>query len=272
MKDLSGRTAAITGAGSGIGRAIALELAERGCKLELADLDEPTVTQVAEATGGFASVVDVANDPAVTAWAAEVQDRGGADILVNNAGITVYSTFAGMDHDDVARLMGVNVFGVLHGCRAFLPQLAERRGHIVTLSSMAGLLGMPMQTTYCASKFAVRGFSAGLRAELAARGVGVTCVLPGTTGTALLAGASGPHPDTTGFMHRSMNRFGVSPTRVARATVRGIRRNRAEVLVGPDARLLRLAVSLAPWLPRWGMRLLFARLAGPGGEPHGREG
>ena len=269
MKNLRGRTAAVTGAASGIGRAIALELADRGCRLELADVDGHEIERVAGLTGGTPSVVDVADEGAVARWAEQVLSRGGADILVNNAGITVYSTFASMDHDDVQRLLGVNLFGVLNGCRAFGPQLVERRGHIVNLSSMAGLLGMPMQTTYCASKFAVRGFSAGLRAELAVRGVGVTCVMPGTTSTALLKGAAGPHPDTTGFMHRSMNRYGVSPERVARATVRGIRRNRAEVLVGPDAHLLRLAVSLAPWLPRWGMRLLFGRLAGADGEPHG---
>ena len=269
MKSLEGKTAAVTGAGSGIGRAIALELARRGCRLELADLNDNAVAEVASEIGGHATVVDVADPAAIDRWAEAVAGRGGADLLVNNAGVTVYSTFASMSAGDIEHLLGVNLLGVMHGCRAFLPQLAERRGHVVNLSSMAGLLGMPMQTTYCASKFAVRGFSAGLRAELAPRGVGVTCVLPGTTATALLSGARSPHPETTGFMHRSMVRFGVSADRVARAVVRGVRRDRAEVLVGPDAHLLRLAVSLAPWLPRWGMNRLFRSRAGSDGEPHG---
>lgn len=271
MRQLAGRTAAITGAGSGIGRAIARELARRGCRLELADLEVEALDRVVGELDGRGTVVDVADPAALEAWAEQVGARGGADLLVNNAGISVYSTFASMGRDDLERLFRVNLHGVLHGCRVFLPQLVGRRGHIVNMSSMAAQLGIPMQTTYSASKAAVRAFSTGLRAELAVRGVGVTCVLPGTTKTPLMAGAAGPHRDVTDFMHRSMERVGVSPERVARAVVRGVRRDRGEVHVGPDAHLVRLAMALTPWLPRWGLRLLFRRMAGDDGEPHGGE-
>ncbi len=269
MKDLAGRTAAITGAGSGIGHALARELAGRGCRLELADRDGEALERVVAELGGVGAEIDVADAGALEQWADQVADRGGADLLVNNAGISVYGTFASMSGDEVERLLRVNLLGVVHGCRAFLPQLVERRGHLVNMASMAAWMGIPMQTTYAASKAAVRTFSAGLRVELAVRGVGVTCALPGTTGTRLMAGAGGPHRQVTDRMHRSMLRVGVSPERVARAVVRGVRRNRAEVHVGPDAHLVRLTMALAPWLPRWGLRLLFRRMAGPDGEPHG---
>jgi short-subunit dehydrogenase len=274
VKNLQDRTAAVTGAASGIGRAVALELARRGCHLALADLDAARLEEVGEAVRALGrqahlTRLDVADPAAVEAWAGAVEaDAGGASILVNNAGVSVYGTFASQSPADVDWLLGVNLGGVLHGCRAFGPQLRARRGHIVNMASMAAMVGMPMQSTYSASKAAVRAFSVGLRAELSAVGVGVTVVLPGTVGTRLMAGARSEHPEVTGFMERGMNRVGVAPERVARAVVRGIRRNRAEVRVGPDAHLLHMAMALAPWLPRWALGLLFRRMADESGEPH----
>jgi len=274
MKELKGRTAAVTGAASGIGRAIARELGARGCQLALADLDEAALEVLASELRSRGSsvhtqVLDVRDSAALERWASAVEaEVGGADILVNNAGVTVYGSFESMQAADVDWVLGVNLHAVLHGCRAFLPQLLERSGHIVNISSLAALVGLPMQTTYCASKSAVRAFSAGLRIELAPLGVGVTAILPGTVATPFMAHARSGHPRAKRWMAGRMERFGVPPERVARAVVRGIRRNRAELLVGLDARLTRLVQALAPWLSRFGLGFLYRRLAGRGGRVH----
>lgn len=268
------KTAAITGAGSGIGRATALHLAGRGWHLALSDIHSEGLEETARLARDLGSsaqvhLLDVRDPEALQGWATALEDgAGGADLLVNNAGVTVYGTLGSMSRDDVDWVIDVNLRGVVHGCRAFAPQLAARRGHIVNIASSAGLLGMPMQTTYSASKFAVRGFSAALRSELAALGVGVTAILPGVMATPLLTRARSQHTATLSQMAEWMERFGASPDRVARAVERAVRRNRAEIVVGLDAHLVAWLQRLAPWLARWTMGVLFGRLASSDGLPH----
>jgi NAD(P)-dependent dehydrogenase (short-subunit alcohol dehydrogenase family) len=184
--ELAGKVAAVTGAASGIGRALAEVLAQRGCSLALADLDAGGLAETArrvEAAGRRASthVVDVADWERMVRFADEVVEaHGGVDLVVNNAGVSVTGTLEEQSIEDLRWIVGVNFWGVVHGCKAFLPHLRKRpEGHLVNLSSVLGLIGLPTQTSYCATKFAVRGFSEGLWAELADSRIGVTVVHPG---------------------------------------------------------------------------------------------
>ncbi len=173
MRSFSGKVAAITGAGSGIGRELALQLARSGCHLALCDVEEEglagTVGMVREAgvrvTG---AKVDVADREAVHGWAdAVVGDHGRVNLVFNNAGVILGSTIEGGGYEDFEWLFGVNFWGVVHGTRAFLPHLrASGEGHVVNVSSVFALIGIPGQGAYGASKAAVRGFTEALRMEL----------------------------------------------------------------------------------------------------------
>jgi NADP-dependent 3-hydroxy acid dehydrogenase YdfG len=196
VRGFNGRVAAITGAGSGIGRALALELAGRSCHLALCDVDEPRLEETAERCRAYgvtvsAHPVDVAEASAVTAWAGEtVATHGAVHLLVNNAGVGLVATVEEAKLEDLRWLMGVNYWGVVHGTKAFLPHLkASGDGHIVNLSSVFGLVSVPTQSAYNSAKFAVRGFSDTLRMELEIEGapVSVTTVYPGGVKTNIAA-------------------------------------------------------------------------------------
>ena len=167
-------------------------------------------------------------------------------------------------------MVDVNFWGVVHGCRAFLPVLRTRPiAHIVNLASEAALAGMPWQSAYCASKFAVRGLSDALRAELASEGIWVTCVLPGATATDILASAPSTDPATTDRLSQLLQAHAMSPHRLAHRVVRGVRRNRAEVLAGLDSRLLAWGVRATPALVRGFMRLAAREAIRREGSPAG---
>ena len=185
--DLNGRVAIVTGAASGIGRAIALSLARRGCHVALADIDEAGLDATASLIGNRVRVtrhrLDVADSDAVARFPDEVlAAHGGVDVLVNNAGVALGGTFEQIAPDEFDWLMAINFTGVVSMTRAFLPLLKARPdAQIVNLSSLFGLIAPPGQTAYSAAKFAVRGFSQALRHELQAEcsRVGVTVVHPG---------------------------------------------------------------------------------------------
>src|SRR4029079_17978802 len=188
MKSFEGRVAAITGAGSGIGRALAQELARRGAHLALCDIDEVGLAEtVALCEGSGVKVtsqrVDVANRDAMYAWADQVvAHHGKVNLIFNNAGVALGATIEAMSFDDFEWLMGINFWGVVHGTKAFLPHLkAAGEGHIVNLSSVFGLISVPTQSAYNAAKFGVRGFTDALRIELDIErcGVSATTVHPG---------------------------------------------------------------------------------------------
>ncbi len=188
MRDFNGRVAAITGAGSGIGRALAIDLARRGAHLALADIDDAGLAEtVAQCEGRGVKItsqhLDVADRAAVEAWAEQVvADHGKVNLIINNAGVALGATIESMSYEDFEWLMGINFWGVVYGTKAFLPHLkASGEGHVVNLSSVFGLVSVPSQSAYNAAKFAVRGFTDTLRMELAIEGapVSVTTIHPG---------------------------------------------------------------------------------------------
>src|SRR5947209_4569245 len=188
MKDFQGRVAAITGAGSGIGRALARNLAGRGTHLALSDVDEVGLAEtVALCEGHGVKVtsqrVDVADRAAMFAWADQVvADHGKVNLIFNNAGVALGATIEAMSYEDFSWLMSINFWGVVHGTKAFLPHLkAAGEGHIVNMSSVFGLISVPSQSAYNAAKFGVRGFTDALPMELEVDrcGVSSTTVHPG---------------------------------------------------------------------------------------------
>ena len=248
MKSFAGRVVAITGAGSGIGRALALDLAQRGALLALSDVAEAGLAETVALVGPRATVhsrvVDVASREAVEEWAASVVERfDRVNVLVNNAGVSLTGEVGDLDLADMEWIVGVNFWGVVHGTRAFLPHLvASGDGHVVTLSSLFGLMSVPGQSIYNATKYAVRGFSESLREELLMAGhpVGVTVVHPGGIKTAIVrSGRSSAREDHAALTRLFDERLAtMAPERAAGIILRGVLRGKPRVLVGLDAHLL----------------------------------
>lgn len=247
MKTLKDKVAAITGAGSGIGRATALHMADHGCHLAISDIDEHGLAQTAEAVrsrGGqvHTTKLDVSDREAVYGWADEVADRyQRVHIILNNAGVGLGATVEHMSYEDFHWLMNINFWGVVHGTKAFLPHIKRAgEGAIVNISSVFGLIGVPTQSAYNAAKFAVKGFTEALRTELEVEGVniGVTCVHPGGIKTNIARSAR--LTETKGMVDPAMNAamekaFITPPEKAAEAIVSGILKNRRRLLIGPDA-------------------------------------
>ena len=262
MKHLDDKVAAVTGAGSGIGRALSLDLAARGCRLALSDVDPDALAETERLLAGAArglstALVDVADEDAVLAWAADVvADHGRANLVFNNAGVALSGTVASLSTDDYRWIMGVNFWGVVHGTKAFLPHLeASGQGHVVNISSVFGLTAQPLMSGYNASKFAVRGFTESLRQdlELTRSCVSATCVHPGGVRTniarsarmdASVAAATGQDPEDAAREFERL--FITSPARAAAVIVGAVQRNKRRVLIGPDARVLDAMARVAP--------------------------
>jgi NAD(P)-dependent dehydrogenase (short-subunit alcohol dehydrogenase family) len=255
VRNLVDRVAAITGGGSGIGRATSEALAQRGAHIAVIDTHEARAAETAELVskhGRRASVhvADVRDQERLEAVAAEVVDQhGGCHVLVNNAGVTSAGGFDDETLDDLHWIVDINVWGVVHGCRAFLPVLRRAdEAHIVNLSSMVGLLGLPHNAAYSLTKGAVRSFSEALRAELVTTKIGLTVVFPGAIRTDITNTARGSHAAQLASMGSS--RFAPiamrPPATVARRIVRAVERDRARITVGPDARALDLLTRLYP--------------------------
>lgn len=272
--DLHGAVAVVTGAASGIGRATALALADRGAHLALVDRDGTGLAasaRRARAAGVTATehVLDVTDADAVRALPdAVVAEHGRATVLVNNAGVSLVGRFEEVSLEDVRWLVEVNLFGVVALTKAFLPALmAEERAQIVTVSSLFGLIAPAEQVAYATSKFAVRGFSEALRHELEGTGVGVTVVHPGGVRTAIATGArvgAGADPDEAAASTDRFTRLALrmSPEAAAARIVRAVERRQSRLLVGADARA---ADALQRLLPATYWRVLrrpFERIAG----------
>jgi NAD(P)-dependent dehydrogenase (short-subunit alcohol dehydrogenase family) len=255
VKRFEGRTAVVTGGGSGIGRATCVALAERGCSVAVVDIGTDGAEATAElvrAIGRNATVhlADVRDPARMDAVADEVVEAHGAcHILVNNAGVTAAGEFEAESLEDLHWMVDINVWGVVHGCRSFLPVLRSAdEAHIVNLSSMVGLLGLPHNVSYSLTKGAVRSFTEALRAELVTTDVGVSVMFPGAIRTNITNAARGTHADKLAEMGRS--RFAPlvmrPPSVVAARIVRAIERDRARVVVGPDARFVDLVCRVLP--------------------------
>jgi short-subunit dehydrogenase len=253
---LKGKTAVVTGAAGGIGRAIAVSLARRGCDLALADVNEVGLKEVQAELTGLVEVsrhrLDVSDPAAVAMFPDEVLARHpGVDVLVNNAGVALGGQFDQVSAADFEWLISVNFWGVVNMTRAFLPLLkASPEARLVNVSSVFGLIAPPGQTAYCASKFAVRGFSESLRHELKASRVGVTVVHPGGVATAIARSArmpAGASNSEIAAAHRTADAMLKLPPAVAgEIIVKGIERRRPRVLVGNDAKVLATLERLAP--------------------------
>lgn len=256
-----GSAAAITGAASGIGRALAFELAARGCDVALADLDEAGLASAAKdivATHGRRATirrVDVADPQQIQDFAASsIAEFPSLNILINNAGVALLGQFDEFDHTQMAWLMDINFWGVVRGTRAFMAHLKSRpRSHIVNISSVFGIIAPPGQSAYSASKFAVRGFSESLRHELAMSNstLRLSVVHPGGVKTNIARKArSGTLLRESVSADELGNRFErlarTTPAAAAQRIVRGIERNEPRILIGADARYLDIIQRLRP--------------------------
>ncbi|WP_133645169.1 SDR family NAD(P)-dependent oxidoreductase [Paraburkholderia flava] len=266
MKNFTDRVAAITGAGSGMGRSLAIALSRDGCHLSLADRNATSLAETAQLAQAAAPnvvgaplrittrVLDVSDRVAMFDWAAEtVAQHDRVNLVFNNAGVALSSTIDGMEYSDLEWIVGINFWGVVHGTKAFLPHLkASGNGHIVNTSSVFGLFAQPGMSGYNATKFAVRGFTESLRQELDLMncGVSATCVHPGGIRTSI-AQSSRISQNMVGFMIENEQQgkddfekfFITTADEAARVILDGVRKNKRRVLIGRDARA-------ADWLAR----------------------
>jgi short-subunit dehydrogenase len=276
MKSFSNKVAAVTGASSGMGRSLAVGLAKRGCHVAVSDVDEKGLAETVKLAGVHgvkvtSKRVDVAKREEVYAWADEVvADHGKCNLVFNNAGVGYGASVEGCEYADAEWLVNINFWGVVYGTKAFLPHLrASGEGHVVNTSSLFGLLGFPGQSTYNASKFAVRGFTEALRIELdmMRAPVSATSVHPGGIKTNIAR---------TARMNKSVmdigvkdmadshlqieKHFRVSADAAADVILRGVQRNARRVLVGTDAKLFDLVQRVVPSSYQW-IVIKAARLA-----------
>ncbi len=247
MKELNDKVAVITGAGSGIGRALAFAFAREGCHLALVDINEQGLQETASGVSSWpvrvtTHIASVADRERMQCLPAEIEQAHGAiHLLFNNAGVTINKTFEDSSLDDLDFVIHINLYGVLYGCHFFLPYLKKQaESHIVNTSSLAGFLGLPNQASYCLSKSAVKSLSETLRTELAIHRIGVTSIHPGTIRTNILrsaAGKSGPNQQTTEKLAGLMERFGMPPEKLAGKVVKAVKANRMQVRIGWDSLL-----------------------------------
>jgi NAD(P)-dependent dehydrogenase (short-subunit alcohol dehydrogenase family) len=279
VRDLGGRTALVTGAASGIGRATALECARRGAELVICDVDDAGLDAVEEEIRSLgrevlARRIDVGSREQVGALAEEVHSRVEAvDLLVNNAGVGMGAFFLDTSLEDWEWIVRMNLFGVVHGCHFFVPAMLKRGtgGHVVNVASAAAYAPLPAQSAYAATKFAVLGLSESLGAELAAHGIGVTVACPGFIDTAIVETARLKGTVATSENRRRTLAFyrrrGYTPERVAGNILKAVGRKRAVAPISAESWLMYYGMRLAPGLFRWGNRKLAGQVRDP--EPAG---
>ena len=261
MKSFNNKVAAITGAASGMGRTLAVELARRGCHLALSDVNESGLQETAALASKHGvkvttTRVDTAKREAVYAWADQVvRDHGRVNLIFNNAGVALSTTLEKVKPEDFEWIMGINFWGVVWGTQAFLPHLrASGEGHVINTSSLFGLLSVPLNGCYNASKFAVRGYTECLRMELEVTKspVSATCVHPGGIRTNIARAAkldpssqevTGVDPEVARKRFDKMLNTTTAES-AALQILKAVEKNRRRVLVGPDAKLLDKVVRL----------------------------
>jgi short-subunit dehydrogenase len=250
-----GSTAFITGASSGIGAELARQAAARGSRVGLIARRAPELERLRSELGERCAIAtaDVADRHAVEAAVAQLTEAlAPPDILVNNAGIGLYGAFLDADVDEIDALIRTNYLGVVHVLKAVLPgMVARRRGHLVTVGSIAGRIGAPFEASYSASKFAVTGLSEALSVELQPFGIEVSLVNPGPVDT--------PFFETRGHRYERKHPKPVSAARVAQAVLRAVEHDKAEVFVPPMLQQATVAKTLVPPLFGWGTARTFRK-------------
>ena len=266
MKDFSGKTAVITGAGSGMGRYLAVLLAKAGANVAICDINEETLNDTAAMVrqynvGLSTHIVDMGDMDQIAALPeAVVAQHGAVDMVFNNAGVTVGSSFSSMSEQDWDWVMNINLNGVVKASRVFLPLLEDRpEAVLVNTSSIFGMIAVAGQTVYHATKFGVRGFTESLAKEFKDTSVQVHCVHPGHIGTNIVAN-SRIDADEASFLGEDVDvdemaeRFrtgGMHPSRAAEVILNGVKRNKRRIFIGLDAKLMDIAQRITPMHYEW---------------------
>lgn len=258
MKLFSNKVAAITGAGSGMGRALAVQLAKLDCAVAISDVVDENLLETESLIKEYdvkvtRHLVDVSDRSVMEQYASEVNaTHGKVNLIFNNAGVSVTDSAEHMNYEDFEWLMNINFWGVVHGTRAFLPFLKEAsEAHIINTSSIFGILSFPTQSAYNASKFAVRGYTESLRQELADTHIGVSCVHPGGVKTNIIktsryTPSDNESPTKEEFEENFEQMAALTSDEAALIILRGVEKNKARILVGKDAKLLTWISRLAP--------------------------
>lgn len=258
MNTFFDKVAAITGAGSGMGRALAHSLASQGCHVALSDVNQVTLDETAAGITNSAvkvttHLVNVAQRADVEQFAADVvEQHGRVNMVFNNAGVSVTDTAEHMSYADFEWLMNINFWGVVYGTKSFLPYLHQvDDAHVINTSSIFGNIAVPTQSAYNASKFAVKGFTFALSQELADTHINVSCVQPGGVKTNIVkesryVPSDNSAPTQAEFIARFEELAGLTPDQAAEQILRGVRKNRKQILVGRDARIAALLERVLP--------------------------
>lgn len=256
IKKFSEKVAVVTGGGSGIGQALAIQLAKKGCHLALVDVNQKGMQETKRLLADnevkvTQHVADVSSAAAMEKLADDVVAKHGkVNLLFNNAGITYSKTFEAHSLADWERIVGINLWGVIYGCHFFLPHLRQQQGdaHIINLSSMVAFMAPPEQTSYSATKSAIKGFSESLWAELHGEGVGVTVVHPGAIKTNIMQEAMKTAEDKDAFAKTQsmVDKFAMPVEKAAKKILKAVRQDKMRVIVGVDALLLEGAKRALP--------------------------
>ena len=255
MAYFNGKIAVITGAGSGIGRALAVQLNREGCRLYISDVNEEGLAETVgmlprQDVSADSQRLDVADKAAVHAWAERIAAADNhVDAMVNNAGVALMSTAEETAYEDIEWLMGINFWGVVYGTKAFMPLLRRSsQGHLVNLSSVFGLIAVPTQSAYNAAKFAVRGYTEALRQEVANSNVHVCCVHPGGIKTNIARAArsndNSVSADERGDEFQKI--AGTTAQDAARQIIEAMEQRKPRLLIGRDASIISLFSRLFP--------------------------
>ena len=247
FKKFDGKVAVITGGGSGIGQALACQLGAKGCHLALVDVNRKGMQETKKMLSGkdvkvSIHVADVSDEKVMSALPeAVIKAHGKVNLLFNNAGITYAKTFEGHSLQDWKKIIGINLWGVIYGCHFFLPHLKEQAGnaHIINLSSMVAFMGPPEQSSYSATKSAIKGFSESLWAELHSEGVGVTVVHPGAIRTSIMDEALKRAQDQDAFARTKalVDKIAMPVDKAAKKILKAVRKDQMRVVIGTDAML-----------------------------------
>ena len=270
MEIKTGHVAVITGAGGGLGSALAREFAKKGCSLALADISEQaldnTIAELSDVVGQVSKhVVDVTDRAAMASFRDDVlKQHGGVNILINNAGITLQKSFSTHSLEDWDRVMGINLWGVIHGCHFFDEALTQSEAsHVVNLSSMSSFLGLPGQSSYCATKAGVQLLTDSLWAEWGQKGIGVSSIHPGAIRTNMIM-ATLEESDDVEQARKNFDiahKTGVDPEFAAAKIIRGIERGKMRVKIGRDAYIFHFFMRFLPRLGNFIMTKIASKLA-----------